>query len=144
MKVIIAGSRDLQDKTFVHKFIDEAGITITQVVCGCCEGVDRLGYEWARDNNVPVIFFPAWWTQHTWAANHALPGEQIRFEGLQSKIAGPRRNALMVQYADALIVCMKPGSRGTRDCIEQAIQKRIPIKAAVYEGNLPGHRRSDE
>ncbi len=143
-RVIIAGSREIDDEPFVFRCIEASGFQIKQVVCGCCVGVDRIGYNWARDNNVPVIFMPAWRNQFEWALEHQRPDEEVIFNDYSGKVAGFIRNRQMVNYSDALIAVHIKHSAGTRQCIGEALNKRIPIKATKYENHLLGHRRSNE
>jgi hypothetical protein len=76
-------------------------------VCGYCRGVDILGDRWARENNIPIKYFPANWTKH-------------------GKSAGYIRNREMVEYADALIAIRKNNSKGTGHTINFAKKKGIP------------------
>ena len=104
MKVIIAGSRSIENMQFLEQTISEAiiekEITITEVVCGMAEGVDTLGKCWAETNKITVKEFPADWNKY-------------------SKAAGFIRNKQMAEYADALIAICKNNSKGTINMIEQ-------------------------
>lgn len=98
MKTIIAGSRSL------HGTLTLASLTnlietvipwkITEVVSGTAIGVDRLGEKWAEVNGIPVKQFPADWQTH-------------------GRAAGMIRNEQMGRYADAGIVIIDKGSRGS-------------------------------
>ena len=61
MKVIIAGSRNLENYLLVAQAMQRCGYDVTEVVCGCATGVDTLGERWARTNNIPVKEMPANW-----------------------------------------------------------------------------------
>lgn len=41
MKVIIAGSRTIEDGSLIEQAVQESGFAITEVVSGCAPGVDR-------------------------------------------------------------------------------------------------------
>src|SRR5581483_10540834 len=125
MKVIVAGSRRLhlfQLKTYndwkikhrrrlaytlLEDAIKDSGFEITEVVSGCCWGMDQLGEEWAANNNKEVIPFPAQWTKY-------------------GKAAGYKRNRKMAEAADALI-CIYHGSSGSQDMIDQMRKKEKPV-----------------
>lgn len=107
MKVIIAGSRNIDDYKLVVDTIIKSGYTITEVVSGAAIGVDRLGERWAIANGVPVKQMPADW--HTYG-----------------KTAGPHRNRAMAEYADAAIIIWDGESRGTRNMIENMIRRNKP------------------
>lgn len=94
MKVIIAGSRDVTDYSEICKAIEKSGFIITEVVSGKARGVDSLGEAWASENNIPIKYFPANWTEL----------------GIG---AGYKRNFDMRNYADALIAVWNGYSKGT-------------------------------
>lgn len=87
---------------------------ITEVVCGGARGVDALGRSYAYSMKIPVKLFPANWEEH-------------------GKSAGPIRNTLMADYADALIAIWDGKSRGTGDMINKAKSKGL--KVYVYHAS---------
>lgn len=111
MKVIIAGSRDITNYSLVEKAVQESDFTITEVVSGCCRGVDQLGEQWATEHSVSVARFPANWSVHY-------------------KAAGPIRNKEMAEYADALIALWDGQSKGTKNMIDTA--KKLGLKVFIY------------
>ena len=99
MKVIIAGSRSITDGKAVRKAVDLSGFSITEVVSGNADGVDKLGELWAASENIPVKrFLPDW--------------KRL------GKKAGIVRNREMGEYADALVAVWDGKSRGTKHMIE--------------------------
>jgi hypothetical protein len=115
MKCIIAGSRSIHQYVVLETAIDESGWhdEITEVVSGCAKGVDALGEEYAYKNHKRLMQFPADWDTY-------------------GKSAGIRRNNLMANYGDALIVVWDGKSKGTQHMIEAA--RRKGLKVFVYEG----------
>jgi predicted Rossmann fold nucleotide-binding protein DprA/Smf involved in DNA uptake len=108
MKVIIAGSRDIQYDTLIMTCaVIESEFDITEVVSGTARGIDTVGEEWAEGCDVPVKRFPADWNKH-------------------GKAAGPIRNRQMAEYADAAIV-IHNGSRGSLNMIEQMKKLNKPV-----------------
>lgn len=114
MRVIIAGSRGADEKDTLRA-IQESGFDITEVVCGRAKGADTHGENWAFRRGIPVAEFPAEWHAH-------------------GKSAGVRRNQMMVTYADALIAIWDGKSTGTKDCINRAIRKKMPMYVYRYIG----------
>jgi hypothetical protein len=108
MRVIIAGSRDINDIDLLVSCIEESGLDVSRVISGCAPGMDQLGITWALCNNVPVDRFPADWNKH-------------------GKAAGPIRNQEMADNADALIAIRKDNSRGTTDMINRARSKGLKV-----------------
>ncbi len=72
------------------------------------EGVDQSAVEWAHARRVPVRSFPANWQQ-------------------KGKAAGPLRNALMAEYAEALIAVWDGESKGTQSMIKEAKRRGLKI-----------------
>ena len=108
MRVIIAGSRGISDYQVVKKVIESSGFDITEVVSGACKGVDKLGERWAEENGIEIKRFYADWSI--------------------GKSAGPIRNQLMTQYADALIAVWDGSSRGTKDVIDKAKKEGLEVR----------------
>lgn len=114
MKVIIAGSRTLNDYNFVKTQIEKLNLNITEIVCGEAKGADSLGKQWAEENNIPVkSFYPEW--------------ERL------GRAAGIIRNHLMGDYADYLIVFWDGKSRGTKDMINYMQQLGKHGSVIIYE-----------
>lgn len=111
MRTIIAGSRDITDYDLVLKAIQYSGFNITSVVCGGAKGVDSLGERYAFENNLKVNYFIPNWDLH-------------------GRSAGPRRNAIMAENADALIAIWDGESRGTANMIENARKRNL--KTYIY------------
>ncbi|MGH7974927.1 MAG: DUF2493 domain-containing protein [bacterium] len=108
MKTIIAGSRTITDAAEVEKAITASGFTITEVISGGARGVDSLGEDYARANNLPLQIFLADWQQH-------------------EKAAGPIRNTEMAANADALILVWDGVSRGSADMLKKATTQGLKI-----------------
>jgi len=124
MKVIIAGSRGIQNYALVQRIIAESGFTITEVVSGRCRGVDQLGEQWAIDHSIPVQPFPAAWDDVD------APGAMVRYRRngtAYNALAGFWRNQEMAEYANALIAIRRNGSTGTTDMIQRMAGKLMHV-----------------
>lgn len=111
MKIIVAGSRDIENYQVVKEAIEMSGFEVSEIVSGTARGIDQTGERWARNNNVPIKRFPADWKA--------------------GKSAGIMRNLQMAEYADALVAVWDGYSRGTKHMIECA--RRKGLKVFVYE-----------
>lgn len=114
MKIIVAGSRNIVDYDFVVKCIIDSSFKITELISGGCRGVDLLAEKWATQNNIIITRFNAKWNVY-------------------GKMAGPIRNSEMVNYADGLIAIWDGISRGTKNIIELAKNKNIPVVISIYK-----------
>jgi hypothetical protein len=110
MRVIIAGSRDIEDYEMVKDAVEKSEFKITTVVSGTARGVDKLGERWAKENGIPIAPFPAKW----------------RVDGIYNPGAGHIRNGEMAENADALIAVTN-GSKGTANMIKQAQKKGLRV-----------------
>ena len=111
MKIIIAGSRFIDNFQLICDAVKESRFNITEVISGCANGVDSLGEQWALQNNIQIKKFPADWT---------------RF----GKNAGPIRNQLMIDYVGkdgGLIIIWNGKSKGSANILKQAKGKEIQI-----------------
>lgn len=118
MKVIIAGSRHMPFSMFhlIDEAVKKSNFQVTEVVCGLARGADMFGGKWAVNNSIPVKTFPADWDTH-------------------GKAAGPIRNQQMAEYADALIVFIWDGSRGSKDMLMRMDRMKKPT-FAVWNGRI--------
>ena len=100
-KVIIAGSRDFNDFSYLQGYMATLPpwIGIDEVVCGEAKGADTLGKQWAELHGIPVKSFPADWDR-------------------LGRRAGPMRNVEMGIYADGLIAFWDGKSSGTHHMIK--------------------------
>lgn len=114
MKVIIAGSRHINDMSALRRAIELSKFDITEIVSGGASGVDTLGEIYAAEKGIPVKRFPADWDKH-------------------GRSAGPIRNGEMAEYADALIAVWHGASRGTANMIKQASYKKLRIHQHIVE-----------
>jgi len=113
MKTIIAGSRQIEDTEALAKTIADAGWDIEQVVSGTCRGVDVMGEEWGKSNDVDVRQFPADWLTH-------------------GRIAGELRNRDMANYADGLILLWDGKSPGASCMLREANKAGIKVHSQIY------------
>ena len=124
MKLIVAGGRDFKDykllKETLDNFQQEYG-NITELVSGTAKGSDKLGEQYANENNIPIKrFVPDW-------------------EGLGKK-AGHVRNRKMGSYAKEhngmLVAFWDKHSRGTKGMIDYAT--KIGLKSVVVYYDVGG------
>lgn len=110
MKVVISGSRTIDDKDLVWKVLNESKFEITELISGGAPGVDALGEEWAHSKNIPVKVYKPHYAIYNPDYVHIL------------------RNNSMAQDGDALVAIWKDGSRGTAHMIECMERYKKPIE----------------
>lgn len=111
---IIAGSRSCTDIEVLRRAIRLCGWVPDVVISGGARGVDKLGEQWAAENNVPVEQYLADWNKY-------------------GKSAGYIRNVKMAENANSLIAIWDGESVGTRHMIDIAKKKRLHV--FVYQFN---------
>src|SRR6266702_2852882 len=63
MRVIIAGSRGINDYAAVCDAVQRSGFTISRVVSGMAAGVDTLAIRYATENALPLDPYPPQWSK---------------------------------------------------------------------------------
>jgi len=91
---------------------------------GCVEGADEMAERWARNNDVDSRIVRARWTADT--------------GGKLDRSAGPRRNRRMLElFPDRSVLAFPYGnSKGTGDCIRQAVELGHPVLVFGTDGEL--------
>jgi hypothetical protein len=115
MKVVIAGSRSINEWGHVYTAIKRSGFIIYEVVTGKANGVDMLGEFYAEIKGLPLKEFPV--TKEDWAT--------------LGRGAGPIRNRKMAEYADAAIVVWDGRSKGSLSMINE--MKRLGKPCFVWK-----------
>jgi hypothetical protein len=115
MKVIIAGSRAIEDYNQLLLAIKNADFVITEVISGTAHGPDRLGERWAYINKIPCTKFPPEWVI------------EVNGKKVKDSQAGHKRNRRMGDYADALIALWDCQSRGTEGMINYMARLNKPV-----------------
>jgi hypothetical protein len=117
-KVIVAGSRNIDDERIVWETVQESPHSPFngELITGGAEGVDAIAKERIAEKHTHVDYkeFEADWEQY-------------------GNRAGPIRNKKMAQYADALIAIWDGQSTGTKDMIQKAIEYNLDIYLKVVE-----------
>lgn len=111
MRLIVAGSRDIQDYHTVKEAIDTLvarGMVISAIIQGTARGVDQLASRYAREQDIENIDVPAEWH-------------------LYHRGAGAVRNRKMAEMGDALLALWDGKSRGTMNMIKAANKSGIPV-----------------
>lgn len=134
MKTIIAGSRDIPKERAFYGIglcmgvMSKKGMNVTEIVSGGARGVDKFGEEIGAQYGIPVKPMPV--TDEEWS-DITVPGAVVKVNKWGKKYnarAGHNRNARMAEYAEALIAIWDGKSSGTKDMIEVAQKKGMPVE----------------
>lgn len=108
MRLIIAGGRDYRAGPAEYRWLDLVNHhqRVTAVLSGTARGVDTFGEMWAAEKHIPIERYPAEWKKY-------------------GPRAGPMRNQVMVNRADALAVF--PGGTGSANVTKLAEKAGIRI-----------------
>lgn len=99
MKVAVIGSRSFNDYQRLKDTLSK--IDISLLVSGGANGADKLGEQYANENNIPTKIFLPDWEKH-------------------GKAAGFLRNTDIINEADLVVAFWDQQSNGTRDSIQKA------------------------
>jgi hypothetical protein len=116
VRVIVAGSRGIDDYGAVARAMADSGLDVKVVLSGRARGVDRLGERWAQEHGAAIELYPADWARH-------------------GRAAGMIRNAQMVGSADALVALWDGSSRGTGHVIRLAREAGLRVHVSIVNGN---------
>lgn len=130
IKLIIAGSRSINDYKLIDKAIAFAEIDITrikEVVSGGARGIDSLAKKWAENNGIKVKVMQANWSDLDEEPCIVRKNQYGKYNAL----AGINRNRQMADYADALLAIWDGESKGTNHMIE--CMTKLEKESWVYE-----------
>lgn len=110
MKVIVAGSREFNNESFIFQKLDEllSKYQDVEIVEGACRGVDLIARKYAIKHDLGLKEFPAQWNAY-------------------GKAAGGIRNDQMAKYSDVLIAFYDGSSKGTGNMIRAAKREGLKI-----------------
>ena len=125
--ILVAGGRNYDNEETIHSFLDpKASLNFDDiiVITGKCKfgGADLIAEEWANDNEVPHLGWPAPFSR-------------------MGKFGGPYRNEKMTKFAlasfssvEALAFPMGI-SNGTRGFMRWCVMLGIPLDGQEYDGS---------
>lgn len=115
-RVIVAGGRDFNNYDLLKQKLDIylANLNNIVIISGKAEGADRLGEEYAKENNYKLVMYQADWNTY-------------------GKAAGPIRNRMMAEYSDYLVAFWDGKSKGTKNMIEVAKELGLKVRTVMYE-----------
>ena len=110
MKLLVCGGRNFEDKEWLYRFLDiiHKEDPIDTIIHGDARGADRLAGQWAIDNGITELKFPADWEKN-------------------GKAAGPIRNFEMLTKSCPDLVIAFPGGKGTKNMIDLATKKGYEV-----------------
>lgn len=127
MRILVCGGRNYDDRERVHEILDEMTNEDeeTVIIHGGAMGADLFAAQWAEENDVTVLPFPADWNDLTTPPIFI----KINKRGKQyNALAGFVRNQRMVDEGRPDLVLAFPGEKGTADMIERAEKAGIKVK----------------
>lgn len=112
LNVGIVGSRDFTNYNFLRDTLEQNPLIkrlhIKKIITGDAKGVDSLARQYALEKSIYCVAYQAIWAEHGFAA-------------------GPIRNQQIINDSDILVAFWDGNSKGTKNSIELAIKKKIPL-----------------
>ena len=132
MRVIIAGGRDFYDYKFLCKNCDfllqfQKTESIV-IISGVAKGADKLGIKYAKERGYKFERHPANWY------DFSSPCRLVKQKGkkMYNALAGFKRNEVMANNAEALILFWDGKSKGSKDMLRIAKEKNLLIRIVNY------------
>ena len=140
VNVCVVGSRSLRDAAVVKRVLDRLGnvpliadATSVQFICGCAQGADTLGQQWAEQHQYKTFLYPP---------------DYEAYKGQPRHVAPFRRNIEMAKVTDIVIAFWDGKSRGTQHmlntcadlnqfCAESPIVTKPIAPMAIYCSRTP-------
>jgi hypothetical protein len=111
MKVAVIGSRSFNDYERLKDTLSK--IDVSLLVSGGANGADKLGEQYANENNIPTKIFLPDWEKH-------------------GKAAGFLRNTDIINEADLVVAFWDQQSNGTRDSIQKAEKQGKKVMIVTF------------
>lgn len=123
MRLLVCGDRNWTDRDAVRARLgllhDQPGLSA--VIHGAARGADRLAGEWARDNDVRELAYPADW---------ATLGRRAGMVRNAMMLAQGKPNAVLAFHDNIA------ASRGTKNMVDRAIRGGIPVTLWTHKGSI--------
>ena len=117
VRICVAGGREFDDYDYLVRCMDSIkyrhGKSEIILVSGECRGADKLGEQYAEEQEWPIDSHPADWQTH-------------------KKSAGFIRNEEMAQQADVLVAFWDGASKGTRHMVGCAMKQGLEVHIFRY------------
>jgi hypothetical protein len=111
MKVAVIGSRSFNDYERLKDTLSK--IDVSLLVSGGANGADKLGEQYANENNIPTKIFLPDWEKH-------------------GKAAGFLRNTDIINEAELVVAFWDQQSNGTRDSIQKAEKQGKKVMIVTF------------
>jgi hypothetical protein len=124
VKILVCGSRRWTDADIIRRHMIAAAakhhlLHPIVIIHGAAPGADTVADDLALELGWRVVRKPADWARHRWSA-------------------GPIRNREMLDLKPDLVLAFATPSlalsRGTRDCVEEAQRRGIPVRVIEASG----------
>lgn len=123
-RILVTGGRKYSNKEFVHKILNNflaKGPFI--LIHGDADGLDALAKEWAIENNVEQIPYPALWKDFTQTPCNIKYGQFGKYNCL----AGFNRNEQMLKEGKPNLCLAFPGGKGTADMKKRCKKSNVLV-----------------
>ena len=132
-RVIVAGGRNFNNHELLvarlnHLLKDKKEEEI-EIISGTADGADVHGEWYAKEKGYKLVQYPAKWDDLT------TPGAIIKYrkDGKPYNVkAGPDRNLLMAQNADAAVIFWDGKSSGSKNMIDTAKRLKLLVRVVKY------------
>lgn len=115
LRILVCGGRNFNDQQLLNETLYRISEDRTRwpfegptIISGMAKGADQLAAQWAKDNWLPLLEFPANWKEH-------------------GRAAGPIRNQQMLVEGKPDLVVAFPGGNGTAHMVKIAREAGVEV-----------------
>lgn len=140
MRVIIAGSRGIQDEEalrLIEEAVQKSGWQIDEVISGAADGlpwdedgrksVDTMAIEWAKANFIDYAVFPANWKKYNKAAGYKRNQKMAWYARIVEEQFNAKGQGCPEKYQAGLIAIWNHKSSGTKHMINIADEMGVQV-----------------
>lgn len=136
MRVIICGSRIIKGSNCMSHVMDgiqACPFEITEEISGGAEGVDELGYAWAKEAGIDRVEFPANWKGKGRSAGYKRNQKMALYASLFDKRYAEKEEKCPNELQGACLAIWDGKSVGTGHMIDIAKEAGLPVYIHLVE-----------
>ena len=138
MKVLICGSRNVNDPALVSQAVSQSGTIPTHIISGGARGIDKLAADYAASQGIEFTEYPADWDRYGKRAgfirNYAMAGSpcgMVEAPAQSIRSIWPNRAVNRFSFS-----CTRPKERNSRHPYE--LSRKISLAKRKYKRQI-GH-----
>lgn len=139
MRIIICGTRSLtvtRGKKLIAQALKETGWEANEIIEGGASGGDAAAKEYAKENGIDSVQFPANWKGKNKRAGFLRNQKMAWYAAVAEQILLLQDKEVPDRFKPGCIALWNGTSKGTQHMIDIAKEKDIPVKIMLYRPQI--------